>query len=107
MNTAFEIAKRISFYKQKNYTRFIVRLSIAATAISVAAILLTFSIVNGFQTELSQKIYSFWGQIQISAVSGSALENKPEVVQQIKTLPAVQKVAAYLNQPMVLAKALE
>lgn len=107
MNTAFEIAKRISFYKQKNYTRFIVRLSIAATAISVAAILLTFSIVNGFQTELSQKIYSFWGQIQISAVSGSALENKPEVVQQITTLPAVQKVAAYLNQPMVLAKALE
>ncbi len=107
MNTAFEIAKRISFYKQKNYTRFIVRLSIAATAISVAAILLTFSIVNGFQTEISQKIYSFWGQVQISAVSGSTLENKPEVVQQIKTLPAVQKVAAYLNQPMVLAKELE
>lgn len=107
MNTAFEIAKRISFYKQKNYTRFIVRLSIAATAISVAAILLTFSIVNGFQTEISQKIYSFWGQVQISAVSGSALENKPEVVQQIKTLPAVKKVAAYLNQPMVLAKELE
>jgi lipoprotein-releasing system permease protein len=107
LNTAFEIAKRISFYKQKNYTRFIVRLSIAATAISVAAILLTFSIVNGFQTEISQKIYSFWGQVQISAVSGSTLENKPEVVQQIKTLPAVQKVAAYLNQPMVLAKELE
>lgn len=107
MNTAFEIAKRISFYKQKNYTRFIVRLSIAATAISVAAILLTFSIVNGFQTEISQKIYSFWGQVQISAVSGSTLENKPEVVQQIKTLPTVQKVAAYLNQPMVLAKELE
>jgi lipoprotein-releasing system permease protein len=107
LNTAFEIAKRISFYKQKNYTRFIVRLSIAATAISVAAILLTFSIVNGFQTEISQKIYSFWGQVQISAVSGSALENKPEVVQQIKTLPTVQKVTAYLNQPMVLAKELE
>ena len=107
MNTAFEIAKRISFYKQKNYTRFIVKLSIAATAISVAAILLTFSIVNGFQTEISQKIYSFWGQVQISAVSGSTLENKPEVVQQIKTLPTVQKVTAYLNQPMVLAKELE
>jgi lipoprotein-releasing system permease protein len=107
LNTAFEIAKRISFYKQKNYTRFIVRLSIAATAISVAAILLTFSIVNGFQTEISQKIYSFWGQVQISAVSGSTLENKPEVVQQIKSLPTVQKVAAYLNQPMVLAKELE
>ena len=107
MNTAFEIAKRISFYKQKNYTRFIVRLSIAATAISVAAILLTFSIVNGFQTEISQKIYSFWGQVQISAVSGSTLENKPELVQQIKTLPTVQKVTAYLNQPMVLAKELE
>jgi lipoprotein-releasing system permease protein len=107
LNTAFEIAKRISFYKQKNYTRFIVRLSIAATALSVAAILLTFSIVNGFQTAISQKIYSFWGHVQIASVSGSTLENNPQVAQQIKAIPNVQQATAYLNQTMVLAKELE
>ena len=107
MNTAFEIAKRISFHKQKNYTRFIVRLSIAATAISVAAILLTFSIVNGFQATISSKLYSFWGHIQISTVGGSNLIDDPKVTNKIKTFTNIQSASAFLNQTMVLAKDVE
>ncbi|MEI8142313.1 MAG: ABC transporter permease [Chitinophagia bacterium] len=107
MNTAFEIAKRISFYKQKNYTRFIVRLSIAATAISVAAILLTFSIVNGFQTTISSKLFAFWGHIQISAVNGASLKDDPQVIKKIKSIPNIQSASAFLNQTMVLAKDVE
>ena len=107
MNTAFEIAKRISFHKQKNYTRFIVRLSIAATAISVAAILLTFSIVNGFQATISSKLYSFWGHIQISTVGGSSLIDDPKVTNKIKTFNNIQSASAFLNQTMVLAKDVE
>ena len=107
MNTAFEIAKRISFYKQKNYTRFIVRLSIAATAISVAAILLTFSIVNGFQSTVSSKLFSFWGHIQISSVNGASLKEDVQVAKKIKTIPNIQSASAFLNQTMVLAKDIE
>ena len=107
MNTAFEIAKRISFYKQKNYTRFIVRLSIAATAISVAAILLTFSIVNGFQATVSSKLFSFWGHIQISSVNGASLKEDVQVAKKIKTIPNIQSASAFLNQTMVLAKDIE
>ena len=107
MNTAFEIAKRISFYKQKNYTRFIVRLSIAATAISVAAILLTFSIVNGFQSTISSKLYAFWGHIQISAVDGANLKEDSLVIKNIQTIPNIQSASAFLNQTMVLGKDIE
>ena len=107
MNTAFEIAKRISFYKQKNYTRFIVRLSIAATAISVAAILLTFSIVNGFQSTISSKLYSFWGHIQISAINGANLNDDDQELKKIKTISNIQSASAFLNQTMVLAKDIE
>lgn len=107
MNTAFEIAKRISFYKQKNYTRFIVRLSIAATAISVAAIILTFSIVNGFQSTISKKVYSFWGHVQIASVNGRNLTANSTVYQQIKSIPEIQSVSPYLNQTMVLSKDIE
>ena len=107
MNTAFEIAKRISFYKQKNYSRFIVRLSIAATAISVAAILLTFSIVNGFQSTVSSKLFSFWGHIQISSVNGASLKEDAQVAKKIKTIPNIQSASAFLNQTMVLAKDIE
>jgi lipoprotein-releasing system permease protein len=107
LNTAFEIAKRISFYKQKNYTRFIVRLSIAATAISVAAILLTFSIVNGFQSTISSKLYTFWGHIQISAVDGANLKEDSQVIKNIQTIPNIQSASAFLNQTMVLGKDIE
>ena len=107
MNTAFEIAKRISFYKQKNYTRFIVRLSIAATAISVAAILLTFSIVNGFQSTVQNKLFSFWGHIQISSVNGANLNGDDQITKQIKTISNIQSSSAFLNQTMVLAKDIE
>jgi lipoprotein-releasing system permease protein len=107
LNTALEIAKRISFYKQKNYTRFIVRLSIAATAISVAAILLTFSIVNGFQSTVSDKLFSFWGHLQISSVSGANLSDEAQVAKKIKSIPNIQSASAFLNQTMVLAKDIE
>lgn len=107
MNTAFEIAKRISFYKQKNYTRFIVRLSIAATAISVAAILLTFSIVNGFQSTISSKLYAFWGHIQISAINGASINDDSQITKKIKRISNIQSVSAFLNQTMVLAKDVE
>jgi lipoprotein-releasing system permease protein len=107
LNTAFEIAKRISFYKQKNYTRFIVRLSIAATAISVAAILLTFSIVNGFQATVSHKLFSFWGHIQIGSVNGASLNNDTQVAKKLKSIPNIQSASAFLNQTMVLAKDIE
>ncbi len=107
MNTALEIAKRISFYKQKNYTRFIVRLSIAATAISVAAILLTFSIVNGFQSTVSDKLFSFWGHLQISSVSGANLSDEAQIAKKIKSIPNIQSASAFLNQTMVLAKEIE
>jgi lipoprotein-releasing system permease protein len=107
LNTAFEIAKRISFFKQKNYTRFIVRLSIAATAISVATILLTFSIVNGFQSVISKKVFSFWGHIQIASVDGNYLNENPAILNQLKSNPEIVSATPYLNQTMVLAKEIE
>jgi lipoprotein-releasing system permease protein len=103
LSTAFEIAKRISFQKQKNYTRFIVRLSIAATAISVAAILLTFSIVNGFQATIANKVYQFWGHIRVASVSGEYINQDGKTIATFQQNPGVKTITPFINQSTVLS----
>ena len=102
MNTAFEIAKRMSFQKSKSNTSFIVKLSIAATSISIAAIILTLSIVNGFQEQIAQKVYQFWGTVRINAINGNVLNESPQLVNTIQQLPEIKQVEPYATQTAVL-----
>ena len=103
MNTAFEIAKRMSFQKSKSNTSFIVKLSIAATSISIAAIILTLSIVNGFQEQIAQKVYQFWGTVRINAINSNVLNESPQLVNAIQQLPEIKQVEPYATQTAVIA----
>jgi len=112
LNFAFDIAKRIAFNKQKSFSRFIIRLSTAATALSVMAMIITLSFVNGFQKTISEKVFSFWGHIRVQHFeAGKALvaEESPitksdSVLRIIQQQNGVQRVSVFATKSAVLEK---
>ena len=68
MNVEYFISKRIVSAKEnKNvFSRPIIRLTIFAIALSVAIMLISLSVLDGFQSEVTNKVISFGSHIQIS-----------------------------------------
>jgi lipoprotein-releasing system permease protein len=104
LNIAFDIAKRIAFNKQKSFSRFIIRLSAAATALSVMAMIITLSFVNGFQQTISQKVFSFWGHIRVQHFEeGKALVAEEEPISKNDTVEYIIKHQKGVTQMQVFA----
>lgn len=69
MNLPYFIARRVAFAASKsgkqNFSSIIIRIAIAAIALSVAVMIVATSLVAGFKSEISEKVFGFWGHIQV------------------------------------------
>ena len=75
---------------QPSFSGFILKVAAAATAISVATMIVTLSMVNGFQHEVSEKVYSFWGHARVQNLAplrSNVAEETP-----LETSLAIEKI---------------
>ena len=110
LNVAVFIAKRIAFNSQQSFSRFIIRLAVTATTVSVAAMIITLAFVNGFQDTVGQKVFSFWGHIRLQqyepnkalVAEESPLEKNEHIVAALRKLPEIETVQGFATKSAVL-----
>ncbi|MEJ7678292.1 MAG: hypothetical protein WKG06_10615 [Segetibacter sp.] len=104
------IARRIAFNSHQSFSRFIIRLAVTATAVSVAAMIITLAFVNGFQETVSQKIFSFWGHVRLQqyepnkalVAEESPLKKNDTIINALKKLPEIETIQAFATKSAVL-----
>jgi lipoprotein-releasing system permease protein len=110
LNISAFIAKRIAFNPQRSFSRFVIRLSISATVISVMVMIVTIAFAEGFQTTISDKVFSFWGHIRIhnyEAARISIAEETPipkndSVTNLPQKIPGIKTIQAYATKNAIL-----
>jgi len=71
MNLSAYISRKTFLSFRKSFTRSIIRISIIATALSLSVMIISQSIFNGFQKEIAQKVFGFWGHIHITDIQSN------------------------------------
>ena len=112
MNIAGFIGERVAFSKQRSFSKFIIRLSVAATVVSVAAMIITLAFVNGFQRTVSEKVFSFWGHVRVQrfeqnkslVAEESRMPRIDSEIAALKKLPEITQVQAFGTRSAVVEK---
>jgi lipoprotein-releasing system permease protein len=110
LNVAAFIARRIAFNRQRSFSRFIIRLAICATVISVAAMILTLAFTNGFQYAISQKVFNFWGNIRVQRFTGNQsslaeelpIEKNDTVLRTLRDNREIKTIQAFATKNTVI-----
>jgi lipoprotein-releasing system permease protein len=65
------VASRVARSSGIGFTRTIIRIAIGAVAASLTVMIVSMAMINGFKKEISQKVFGFWGHINITDIRAS------------------------------------
>lgn len=71
------IVRKIAFSSRHTFSAFIIRIAVAAVALSLCTMIVATAMITGFQKEIRNKVLGFWSHLQIIPFSlTSSLEEK-------------------------------
>ena len=106
----WNIASKISRGKglKRGFSRPIIVIATSAVALGIAVIIISISIVRGFQNEVREKVVGFGAHVQITENSrGFSKESLPleyadSLVREIKSISSVSHVQRFATKPGIL-----
>jgi lipoprotein-releasing system permease protein len=108
MNLSLYLTNRIVFNQQKGFSRFIIIISLIATILSLATMIVASSMVKGFRYEIANKIYGFWGHIEIrsfetyNGYDDEPIEQDNQLLNDIASIHHVKHIASFALKPCIL-----
>jgi len=92
MNFELFISRRLAFNSKQSFSRFIIRVAMIAVALSVAVMIVAGAIVSGFQKEISEKVFGFWGHIIIRSYEENTSYGEEPISSKQPFYPSLEKV---------------
>lgn len=66
MNSSLFIVKRLIEKSSSGFTSIIIKIATATVALGLVVMICANSVINGFQNEIQNKIFGFWGHIHVN-----------------------------------------
>lgn len=104
MNYKYFIARRYLFSKKDSkFVSFITYIAILGVALGVATLIVTVSILNGFEKEIKDKVAGLVSHIQITSFLPEGLSDYDNTIKQIKdSVPQVTGISPYVQREAVI-----
>lgn len=100
MPVSFFIALRyLRSRRNRGFISFITLIAIVGVTLGVAALIITLSVLNGFERTIKENIVSFTAHMQLFAFQNQLLPNSDQTIQKVRgKYPEIIEMAPYLSR---------
>jgi lipoprotein-releasing system permease protein len=102
MNTEFFIARRYMLSRRKKFLSMSTAIGIGGVFVGVAALLITLSMMNGFQNELRRRILGGTPHIIVRKYFNEPIQDYGNITEKIKSYNFVEASAPFVYQKSVI-----
>ncbi|MCI0707723.1 MAG: ABC transporter permease [Ignavibacteriae bacterium] len=89
--------------RNRGFTSFITGIAIVGVMLGVAALIVTLSILDGFEKTITESLISFTSHMQVVAFQGHLLKNPENAMQKIKSrFPEVREIAPFVSREAMI-----